>query len=201
VSGFVEGLRMNGATIESQIVGLFEAVCSRQFGNLGAYIKKSGEDIEQLSGKEGFVSAAIDAQSEDLCLLLYLSVPEAFLRETMPTIDLGDGCIVQYQEDWCMELANRFLGDLKNQLILQNCVMKMGLPKLLDSGLAGIELKDDYVVSNRMFEVDSHLLAQLHDLPVAFSLQVKLINKQLEFSEDDDEFDEDCFEIGELEHL
>lgn len=192
---------MSSETVVPKIVELFEAACAKQFDNLGAYIKKADDNLHGFDSQETFVTTSITAQSEDLILVLYVSVSEVFLLETMPMMSFEGGDIVPYQEDWCMELANRFLGDLKNQLVSLGCEMRMGLPCLSDSKIKDIHSAEGYEIAQRVFVVDSHLLAQLHNLTTVFCLQINLLNEKLDFVEDDDVDDEDCFDIGELEHL
>ena len=193
---------MSGSNIVPKVVALFEASCARQFQNLGAYIKQSDHDFLRSTSMDGFVSVRISADSEDLSIQLCLSVPGAFLRETMPVIEVDNDSIVLYQEDWCMELANRFLGDLKNQLLSYNCLVRMGLPKLIDDTVDNVSVPAEYESVERLFLIDSHLLAQIHNLPLAIRLHVNQLNKDLVFDEREAGLDDDdCFEVSELEHL
>ncbi|KZY30052.1 MULTISPECIES: hypothetical protein [unclassified Oleiphilus] len=99
-----------------------------------------------------------------------------------------------------MELANRFLGDLKNQLLLHHCILRMGLPKLCQDELLELDAPVDYEVHERLFLVDSHLLAQIHDLPIVCRLLIKQTNKEMIFAEVSEGLEEeDWFEESELE--
>ncbi len=192
---------MGDVQVVPRVIELFELSCKKQIENLGAYIKNTDIDLQRLTTLDGLVSASIEAGSEDLSILMYLSVPGALLRETMPTVDAQNENIYQYQEDWCLELANRLLGDLKNQLLSHHhCILRMGLPKLCQDDILDIEKPVDCEVCDRLFLLDSHLLAQIHNLPVVCRLFVKKINKGMVFAESlSPSEDEDWFEEGELE--
>lgn len=188
-----------------RILELLDTTCAKQIESLGCYIKSVDEDLSDIVSLDDFVSVSIKAQSEDLSLHFYLSVPGAFLRETMPVIDAQNSDIVQFQEDWCMELANRFLGRLKNKLISHRCVLMMGLPKLYAEGELSMELESvranaEHNFFERLFKVDSYLLGPVHNLPIVARLMIDLANPDLVLSDYEDE-DEDWFDESELEHL
>jgi hypothetical protein len=188
-----------------RVLELLDTTCAKQFESLGCFIKSVDDDLSCIGSLEDFVSVSIQAQSDDLSLSLYLSVPGAFLRETMPLVDAQNSEIVQFQEDWCMELANRFLGRLKNKLISHRCVLMMGLPKLYVEGELALELdskltQSEHKCFERLFTIDSHLLGPVHDLPVVARLFIDLNNPELMLNDYEDE-DEDWFDESELEHL
>ena len=189
-----------------RVLDLLDSACAKQFEVVGSYIKGSETDLSTLTTLDGNVTVSIGASSDDLSLQLYLSVPSIFLRETMPSIEVQNSDMVQYQEDWCMELANRFMGRLKNKLVSHLCVLRMGLPKLIpDAGLdlgldLGQGLEPGAEIHDRIYLVDSHLLGPVHDIPVVCRLLVKPLNEAFQLSDYEDE-DEDWFDESELEHL
>jgi len=170
---------------EQRIIELFDSTCIKQFERLGCDITKVASQGE--SG--GVLRAYIEAFSEDVKVMLCLSVPRQLLIETMPGDGDGDESMLV---DWVLELSNRFLGRLKNKLVGHGCYLKMGLPKFCIDAVVQQSLQDKYTQAGRYFEVNNKIME--------CCLYLDVSNKAESLSEYEDE-DEDWFEESELEHL
>lgn len=161
----------NGVEMSEQtkqlIINIFDAACIQQFKTLGCEI---GEARRSSHSNEVMVSY-ITAGSEDLTISLLLKTPRLLLAQTMPIVDFDRVSDPKFQEDWNSELANRFVGRIKNALLKYNCRLNIGLPEsLLTSELehfhcSGDEQVRHFAVSNELIDcvVDCHLYLDVHN--------------------------------------
>jgi len=185
---------MAEVSITDRIIDLFDATCVMQFESMGCSVLK----VENPSSWTGVLSAHIEAVSEDLSIQLLLIAPSPLLAQTMP---VGDGYSVadpDLQKDWLNELANRFLGRLKNKLVSLGCILKIGLP-IGGGAVSGEEeyivgMKEDQIV--RCFEIAGDIASDVLEC----RLYIKLHNEEVKFLELGDE-DESWFREGYLEDL
>ncbi len=103
---------------------LFEASSHDVFESLGCSVVR----VETAEEKVNPPCAYIEARSDELDMLLLLRGPMTVLEQTLPT--KGDGKSVSENDlnDWISELANRFMGNLKNKLLVYDHRLKMGTP-------------------------------------------------------------------------
>ena len=164
---------------------LFKQTCIDVFESIQCNLEivDSTEDILAVP------CAFIEALSDDLELKLLLRGPVTILRETYPVKE-GDDTIQSHDlEDWISELANRFMGALKNKLIDYQHYLQLGTPQkqfgvrldeLQDQGFSRFTLK--FQSGREIFEC---------------SLHVKVLNDELSFEYKEPEADP--FDDGELE--
>jgi len=138
--------------IVSLITRLFDAACINQFESMGCEIR----EVENPSTSFEVMSAFIQAQSSDLQLGLLLKTSRLLLVQTMPLLDMESINDPSYQEDWNLELSNRFLGRLKNKLLPYGCRLNIGLPIVPDENLV-LELQGNSQSIIRLFEVSSDI--------------------------------------------
>jgi len=177
--------------VVQHIVELFDATCISQFESMGCTVKR----VDKPSSWGGFLTAHIAAVSEDLNLKLILNAPSPLLAQTMPS---GEGYSVadpELQRDWLLELANRFVGRLKNKLVDHGCVLKMGIPGMLGSDEQRYKyaqnISQDKIV--RCFEVAGDIASDVLEC----RLYIDVVNESLtilEHVEDDDQIQEGVLE-------
>jgi hypothetical protein len=149
------------------IINIFDAACVKQFQSLGCEI---GEARRGSHSNEVMVSY-ITAGSEDLTISLLLKTPRLLLAQTMPIVDFERISDPKFQEDWNCELANRFLGRIKNSLVEYNCRLDIGLPESLQASelkhfkCIGDEVIRHFAVSNELIDsvLDCHLYLDVHN--------------------------------------
>ena len=178
---------------------LFDSTCIKQFEAMDCQLVSSSDTIVGVSKSTDIVTGYIDAISEELEIRLYITMSVQFLTKTMPVLDGAGEHLAQFAEDWCLELANRFLGRLKNKLISHRCVLRMGLPRLFKEDLSQISIEEGQELLQWQFLV-THDSGLFNDAPISCALVVNQINSELHLSDYEDE-DEDWFEESELEHL
>lgn len=193
---------MEAVQVIPRIIGLFDSTCISQFESMGCEISNV-EDASDLSGHVSgshLVTSYIEAASENLSVKLFLTSPRALLSETMPGVEDLSMSTEQFQEDWNLELANRFLGRLKNKLVDHGCSLQMGIPlKCLDAE-ARKEMQFGAEKVERFFQVDHRFKGVLKSDVIDCCLFIQLINSELELEDHEDE-DEAWFDESELEHL
>ncbi|KZY29789.1 MULTISPECIES: hypothetical protein [unclassified Oleiphilus] len=164
---------------------LFKETCIDVFASIQCEL----EIVESAKEVLALPCAFIEALSDDLELKLLLRGPVSILRETYPI--KGDAEFVQAHEieDWISELANRFMGALKNKLIDYQHYLQLGTPQkqfgirldeLLDEGFSMLTL--NFQSGREVFEC---------------SLHTKVLNQNLSFEYKEPEADP--FDDGELE--
>lgn len=164
---------------------LFEETCFDVFDSIQCNLKK----VESAKDVLAVPCAHIDALSEDLSLKLLLRGPVSILKQSYPIQDEKEEINVHDLEDWISELANRFMGDLKNRLINYQHYLQLGTP-IKQFGLSLKEFEEDgfdpvtfnFQSGREVFEC---------------SLHTKVLNDNLVF--DYSEPEEDPFSDGELE--
>lgn len=164
---------------------LFEETCFDVFDSIQCNLQKvdSAKDILAVP------CAHIDAKSDDLNLKLLLRGPVSILKETYPIQEDKDSIKVQDLEDWISELANRFMGDLKNKLIDYQHYLHLGTP-IKQFGLSLKEFAEEgYEAATFNFQSGREVFE--------CSLHTKVLNENLAFEYQEPE--EDPFADGELE--
>ena len=112
-----------------RITDVFDAACIKQFESLGCAV----ELTDRASYSSEVMASYITAGSEDLTISLLLKTPRLLLAQTMPIVDIERIDDPEFQEDWNNELANRYLGRLKNSLLEYDCCLDIGLPEILNA--------------------------------------------------------------------
>jgi len=185
-----------------RIIELFDSACISQFESMGCDIKSvDGTSIStERQNDSKLVTSYIEAASEDLSVKLFLTSPRALLTETMPVVEDLSLSTEQFQEDWNLELANRFLGRLKNKLVDHGCSLQMGIPlKCLDAE-ARKEMQFDAEKVVRFFQVSLWSAGVLKSDVIDCCLFIRLMSEGLALEDHEDE-DEAWFDESELEHL
>jgi hypothetical protein len=177
-----------------RVVELLDSTCVKQFESMHCEIR-SLEDSSFESDDSSF-SVSIDCHSDDIKLTLILSATKGFLLNTMPIIGGQRLDSTPFQKDWCNELANRFLGRLKNKLLDHGCSLKMGLPLMLDSNSGQSKINSADFLATRVFEI----VGSQEDSQIQCSLFIDLLNTEMQLDDYEDE-DEDWFDESELQHL
>ena len=157
-------------SIVSLITKLFDTACINQFESMGCEIR----EVDNPSSSFEIMSAFIQAQSTDLQLGLLLKTSRLLLVQTMPSADLDSINEPSMQEDWNLELSNRFLGRLKNKLVPYGCRLNIGLPIVPDENLI-LELQGNAQSIIRLFEVSSEITNSV----VECYLFVKMLNDKV----------------------
>lgn len=104
---------------------LFEQSCLEVFESLGCQAVK----VDQLDPESNAPGAWIDSASEDLQMTLCLRGPISIIEQTHPAVHRGDSIAQADLDDWIGELANRFMGQLKNKLLVYDHCLKIGMPQ------------------------------------------------------------------------
>ena len=103
---------------------LFTESCADVFVSLNCQVEKVGDERPNLN----VPCAHIEANSDDIELTLLLRGPINLLKETYPMKEQLQSIQAEELYDWLSELANRFMGDLKNKLIPFDHTLKIGIP-------------------------------------------------------------------------
>ncbi|TNC82214.1 MAG: hypothetical protein C9356_04145 [Oleiphilus sp.] len=104
---------------------LFEHSCLEAFESLGCQAVK----VEQFIPKTNAPCAWIDSASEELQMTLCLRGPVSIIEQTHPASHRGASIMQADLDDWIAELANRFMGQLKNKLLVYDHRLKIGVPQ------------------------------------------------------------------------
>jgi len=183
----------------SRVTELFDSACIGQFESLGCVINLV-EHSEVVPNEAEFITSFIEAESKDLSVKLFLASPCSLLTETMPLVDDRSIKIPEFQEDWNLELANRFLGRLKNKLLSHGCVLNMGLPEKSSYEAMEVERQEGEESAVRLFQIQHESNQGMSHDVMQCSLLVRVHNQALCLLDHEDE-DEAWFEESELEHL
>jgi hypothetical protein len=131
---------------------------------------------------------------------MIVQASKGFLIKTMPLIGGQRIELRSFQEDWCLEIANRFLGRLKNKLVSHGCVLQMGLPSLC-ADVQQVQLQHQLnLCARRVFQVANGPESGPDIEMVECLLYVELKRADLQIEDYEDE-DEDWFDESELQHL
>lgn len=178
--------------VVARVIELFDSTCVKQFESMRCAIHPlNALDVKSIDSS---VCASIRCHSDDIALVLLVSADKRFLANTIPMVGGVRLETASFQNDWCLELANRFLGRLKNKLLSHGCSLKMGLPTL-NSLSAQVELITESTVS-RCFQIEG----EQEGGQIQCALSVTLLNNDMALDDYEDE-DEDWFEESELDHL
>ena len=182
------------SVVVGRIIELFDSTCSKQFESMSCDIHLL--DIADFQHRKNLVCSLIECQSDDVQLALVISATRGFLDNTMPVIDEQQLSIAEGQSDWCLELANRFLGRLKNKLLSHGCSLNMGLPKLIECGSESKAMPSSDSKVTRVFQINSSDEESL----ICCYLRISLLSDKVALDDYEDE-DEDWFDESELQHL
>lgn len=189
-------------TVVERVVELFDSTCIKQFESMNCDIYPLNQNDVGLSSRKDLeaVCAHIDCDSEDLNIRLLVQATKGFLVKTMPLIGGQRIELVSFQEDWCLEIANRFLGRLKNKLVSHECFLKMGLPELCRDAQHETLQKQLDACATRVFHIKGGPDSGADVEIIECTLFVDLKRADLQIDDYEDE-DEDWFDESELEHL
>lgn len=188
--------------VEERIVELFDSTCIKQFESMNCDIYPLNQSDLGVSSRQDLepVCAVIDCDSEDLTIRLLVQATKGFLVKTMPLIGGQRIELVSFQEDWCLEIANRFLGRLKNKLVSHGCYARMGLPAICrDAQHETLQNQLDARAS-RVFHIQNGPVSGADVEIIECTLFVNLKRAELQIDDYEDE-DEDWFDESELQHL
>jgi len=174
--------------VTSYITDLFESACIKQIESLDCEIEKA----EHLGKAADTSTSTINAESNDLKITLVLTIPKTLLEQILPDIGEILSVDISILEDWSKELANRFLGRLKNKLVPHDCILKMGFPILCQADDVATLFEDDGEKITLYFRVNNEI--------IECCLLLNIINKSMTLGIYEDE-DEDWFDESELMHL
>lgn len=104
---------------------LFEVSSHDVFESLGCKVVR----VEKADEKVGTPCAYISAHSDELEMLMLLRGPLTVLEQTLPAKGAGKSVTESDLNDWLSELANRFMGNLKNKLLVYGHRLSLGTPK------------------------------------------------------------------------
>lgn len=149
------------------ITEIFDAACVKQFESLGCQIQVTDKG----SYSSEVMASYITAGSDDLTISLLLKTPRLLLAQTMPIVDVDRIGDPVFQEDWNCELANRFLGRIKNSLVEYNCRLDIGLPEVMSASdlkhfnCDGEEIVRHFAISSELTDsvMDCHLFVEIHN--------------------------------------
>ena len=165
---------------------LFEDTCFDVFESIQCNLKK----VDSASDILAVPCAYIEASSDDLSLRLLLRGPVSILRDTYPIQDEKGAIRAEDLDDWISELANRFMGALKNKLIDYQHYLQLGTPikqfglSVSDFAMEGYDAVTFNFQSGReVFECSLHTKA--------LSSELQFIYQQVD--------DDSLFDDGELE--
>ena len=190
-------MAVNDVTLK--IVALFDEACIDQLESMGCIIKR----VDKPSEWGGFLSAYIKAESDDLSLNLLINMPAPLLAQTMPSGGQYNIADPELQKDWLLELANRFVGRLKNKLLRRGCILKIGIPASLENesqseGYLGAISTNKIFSANkilRCYEISGDVASDVMEC----RLYIDINNENLELLDDSSE--DDSYEEGSLENL
>lgn len=164
---------------------LFADSCADVFVSLNCQVEKIGDERPNLD----IPCAHIEARSDDLELTMLLRGPINFLKETFPIKEQLKSIQAEELYDWLSELANRFMGDLKNKLIPFDHTLKIGIPKK-EFGLDVEHFSlDGYHAYTLIFDIGGDLFE--------CALYTKLFNDDIVFIQHEvvSDFSSDCSEL------
>ena len=104
---------------------LFEHSCLDVFDSLGCEAVK----VESFQEEKHPPCAWIEAASDELQMVLLLRGPISIIEQTHPAAQQSYSISQEDLDDWIAELANRFMGQLKNKLLVYDHCLKMGMPQ------------------------------------------------------------------------
>lgn len=180
--------------VRVRIIDLFDSTCIKQFESMHCDIRPLGDT--DFKPEDDSICTSIECQSSDIQLRLTISATKGFLLNTLPIIGGQKLDSVSFQKDWCLELANRFLGRLKNKLLSHGCSLNMGLPVLFDCHSEQNDLNAAESLALRVFQIKDLEESGL----IQCSLSACILNDNMVLDDYEDE-DEDWFDESELLHL
>ncbi len=150
---------------------LFTESCADVFISLNC-------DVYKIEGERPNLDAPcvfIDASSEDITLTLLLRGPLNFLKKTYPMQNALESFQTEALYDWLSELANRFMGDLKNKLIPFDHTLQIGIPQKQFNLDVEHFLPDGYYANTLLFNIGGELFE--------CSLYTKLLSEDVVFQQ------------------
>ena len=155
------------------------------FEHFGCEIAYLGSTVRELDRS---TVGVIDAGCDELELSLVLNIPFSILALSYPTKDDITELPEAELEDWVLELSNQIMGKLKNRLVAQGLMVKLGLPEAFFNGYDGAP--DSYKESHKCFSFE------VDQVPMEFWMHVD-VKEPIEALTKDEE-DDDAFS-GEIE--
>ena len=188
--------------VVERVVELFDSTCLKQFESMSCDIYPLLHQEQSLSSNRELdtVASVIQCASEGMTVRLLVQATKGFLIKTMPLIGGQRIELRSFQEDWCLEIANRFLGRLKNKLVSHDCHLQMGLPNLCSDVQQEIQKHQLDVCARRVFQVANGPVSGSDIEVIECVLFIDLKDNALQIEDYEDE-DEDWFDESELEHL
>ena len=188
--------------VVERVVELFDSTCIKQFESMSCDIYPLLHHEQSLSSNSQLdtVATVIQCASEAMTIRLLVQASKGFLVRTMPLIGGQRIELRSFQEDWCLEIANRFLGRLKNKLVSHGCQLQMGLPALCPDVQQEIMRHQLDVFARRVFQSADGPVSGAEVELVECVLFIDLKDKTMQIEDYEDE-DEDWFDESELEHL
>lgn len=117
--------KVNNEQVVDKIFNLYGISCAELFEGLNCVVESVGSTDGDFSYEP---IAFIDAGSDDIEVVIFLRVPFSVLALTYPCADVMNDLEEEILEDWIAELSNQLIGKVKNKLIREGCVVKIGLP-------------------------------------------------------------------------
>ena len=170
---------------------LFESSCFEVFESLQCQLEK----VDQTHNTLAAPTASIEATSNDINIKLVLRGPVSILKKTYPAKEDLQKIKPDELDDWLSELANRFMGHLKNKLLPYEHTLQLGIPvkqesEHSESALSKGVLGENFQSLTLYFDIASEVFE--------CSLHTQILNKDISFTynqtNDDSETDD-----GELE--
>jgi hypothetical protein len=163
---------------------LFESTCVEVFESLHCTLKK----VDQVEKVVSVNCSYINASSDEIALTLLLRGPISILKKTYPIKDNVESIKPAELDDWISELANRFMGSLKNKLISYEHSLQLGIPVNQCAIDFAEFLSDDYNSFVLHFDIGYEIFE--------CSLHAKILNNNISFNYNEVKDDSDD---GELE--
>lgn len=140
--------------ITPHIAGLFNSACINVFSDFDQGIRK----IDHPSSNSDTLTAYINADSSDFNVSLLLSMPRQLLSQFLSTNKMGSSEKERVLSESILELSNQLLGKLKNQLVSDECRLKLGLPKLCSDSESNQLLPERSDKQKLFYEIKNNLI-------------------------------------------
>jgi len=166
---------------------LFSSTCIEVFESLNCHI----EQVDEAKKILAVPCAHIAAFSDQVEMTLLLRGPVAVLKQTYPIKD-NPNTIESFElDDWISELANRFMGSLKNKLLAYEHTLQMNTPKMQFGVNVNTFLPDSYEPYILNFQSGREVFE--------CSLHTRVLNKNIQFILQAASDEQQYLDDGELE--
>ncbi|NNM52723.1 MAG: hypothetical protein HKM02_10965 [Pseudomonadales bacterium] len=178
---------MSKESVIGEIHNLFEAAVLTMFESFGCEIKRILEPPYELTDVP---LASMDAGSQDIEVMIFISMPLPILALTYPSsleriIAIDESTL----EAWFPELANQLMGKLKNKLILYGCNLQMGLPNSYFGKNLSEVLPEGYDHATFYFDVDGEVFETCLSINIFNEDMVVLSSGNVDTGPDDGELE------------